>query len=101
MNMEGLKVAVVRMLASDSVEINTGTFTNDMTIFTSKDDMLTLLVHLGHLTYDSERCTVSIPNREVAQEYVNAINTLHDYSGVADRKGLRGYLPDSAPTACG
>lgn len=31
MNMDGLKDAVVRMLAGESVEINTGTFTNDMT----------------------------------------------------------------------
>ncbi len=76
MNMDGLKDAVVRMLAGGSVEINTGTFTNDMTTFAGKDDVLTLLVHLGYLTYDSERCAVSIPNREVAKEYVNAISTM-------------------------
>ncbi|MBQ7930715.1 MAG: AAA family ATPase [Clostridia bacterium] len=81
MNMDGLKDAVVRMLAGESVEINTGTFTNDMTTFSKKDDVLTLLVHLGYLTYDSEKCTVSIPNKEVAQEYVNAISTM-DWSEV-------------------
>lgn len=76
MNMDGLKDAVVQMLAGESVEIMTGTFSNDMTTFTGKDDVLTLLVHLGYLTYDSERGTVSIPNKEVAQEYVNAISTM-------------------------
>lgn len=76
MNMDGLKDAVVRMLAGDSVEINTGTFTNDMTTFASKDDVLTLLVHLGYLTYHRPDKSVSIPNREVAQEYVNAISTM-------------------------
>lgn len=76
MNMDGLKDAVVRMLAGEAVEIRTGTFINDMTTFKNKDDVLTLLVHLGYLTYDSERCTVSIPNKEVAQEYVNAISTM-------------------------
>ncbi len=81
MNMDGLKDAVIRMLAGESVEINTGTFTNDMTTFARKDDVLTLLVHLGYLTYDSEKCTVSIPNKEVAQEYVNAISTM-DWSEV-------------------
>ncbi len=81
MNMDGLKDAVVRMLAGESVGINTGTFTNDMTTFSKKDDVLTLLVHLGYLTYDSEKCTVSIPNKEVAQEYVNAISTM-DWSEV-------------------
>lgn len=76
MNMDGLKDAVVKMLAGDSVKINTGTFQNDMTTFSSKDDVLTLLVHLGYLTYDSEKSTVTIPNREVAQEYINAISTM-------------------------
>jgi len=76
MNMDGLKDAVVRMLAGDSMEINTGTFTNDMTTFASKDDVLTLLVHLGYLTYHRPDKSVSIPNREVAQEYVNAISTM-------------------------
>lgn len=75
-NMDGLKDAVVKMLAGGSVEINTGTFENDMTTFQNRDDILTLLVHLGYLTYDSEDCTVSIPNKEVAQEYVNAISTM-------------------------
>ena len=76
MNMDGLKDAVIQMLAGGRVEINTGTFSNDMTTFTSKDDVLTLLVHLGYLTYHRWDKTVSIPNREVAQEYVNAIRTM-------------------------
>lgn len=81
MNMDGLKDAVVRMLAGESVEINTGTFTNDMTTFAGRDDVLTLLVHLGYLTFDSEHRTVSIPNKEVEQEYINAISTM-DWSEV-------------------
>lgn len=81
MNMDGLKDAVVRMLAGDSVGINTGTFSNDMTTFAGKDDVLTLLVHLGYLTYHRPDKTVSIPNCEVAQEYVNAISTM-DWSEV-------------------
>ena len=51
MDMDGLKDSVVRMLASESVSINIGTFSNDMTTFATKDDVLTLLVHLGYLTY--------------------------------------------------
>jgi len=47
-----------------------------MTTFSKKDDVLTLLVHLGYLTYDSENKSVSIPNREVSIEYANAISTM-------------------------
>ncbi len=77
MNMDGLKDAVVSMLAGESVEIQIGTFSNDMTTFAGKDDVLTLLVHLGYLSYDSENSRVSIPNKEVSQEYLNAINTMN------------------------
>lgn len=55
----------VDMLAGEKARINTGTFSNDMTTFATKDDVLTLLVYLGYLTYDNEKETVEIPNREV------------------------------------
>ena len=55
------------------MRINTGTFANDMTTFSGKDDVLTLLVHLGYLSYHWLDKTVTIPNKEVSQEYVNAI----------------------------
>lgn len=76
MNFDGLKDAVVKMLAGESVQINTGTFSNDMTTFTGRDDVLTLLVHLGYLSYYWPDKAVSIPNKEVSQEYVNAISTM-------------------------
>ncbi len=83
MDMDGLKDSVVRMLAGEAIPIHIGTFSNDMTTFATKDDVLTLLVHLGYLTYNSIEETVSIPNKEVSQEYVNAISTMNWY-GVAD-----------------
>ena len=63
MDMDGLQDAVVRMLAGEAIKINTGTFSNDMTTFASKDDVLTLLVHLGYLTYNSAAETATIPNK--------------------------------------
>lgn len=76
LNFDGLKDSVIRMLAGDKVQINTGTFSNDMTTFQGMDDVLTLLVHLGYLSYHWPDKTVSIPNKEVSQEYVNAISTM-------------------------
>ena len=76
MNMGGLKDAVIKMLAKGEIPVNTGTFENDMMTFATKDDVLTLLVHLGYLTYDSLKETVTIPNKEVSQEYINAVSTM-------------------------
>ena len=72
MNYEGLRDDVIALMAGDRREINVGTFSNDMTTFATADDVLTLLVHLGYLAYDQQTHEVFVPNREVAQEFVNA-----------------------------
>lgn len=69
----GLREAIVSMLSSSSIEIDTGSFQNDMTSLKSKDDVLTLLVHLGYLAYDEETGEVFIPNEEVRGEFIRAI----------------------------
>lgn len=92
MNMDGLKDAVVEMMAGGAVSINTGTFSNDMVTFSSKDDVLTLLVHLGYLTYNSDEYTVAIPNREVSQEYINVVSTMDWHEVIASVEASRKLL---------
>ncbi|MCD8300426.1 MAG: ATP-binding protein [Clostridiales bacterium] len=75
MNFDGLKDAIIMMLGGGVIHIDTGMFQNDMTTFASKDDVLTLLVHLGYLAYDPENALVSIPNEEVRGEFVRAVRT--------------------------
>ena len=76
MNYDGLKDSVIEMIAGDRVRINTGSFTNDMKTFHTSDDVLTLLVHLGYLAYDFKRKEVYIPNKEVRNEFLNAVNII-------------------------
>ena len=52
MNLDGLKEAVVDMIGNGRCKIDTTTAQNDMTTFRTKDDVLTLLIHLGYLGYD-------------------------------------------------
>lgn len=61
------------MLAGERERIDCGTFQNDMTAFEVKDDVLTLLVHLGYLAYASEKNEVYIPNAEIQAEFVRAV----------------------------
>lgn len=77
MNYDGLKDAIVRMLAGEHIVINTQRFQNDMTTFESKDDVLTLLVHLGYLAFDRNDSAVFIPNTEIQGEFRNAITGEH------------------------
>lgn len=81
MNFDGLKEAIVTMLGNGSIPVKIRTFQNDMTTFKSKDDVLALLVHLGYLAYDGLREEVYIPNKEIADEFLNAIDD-RDWGGV-------------------
>ena len=73
MNFEGLKDDIIRMLAGEHVYVDTTEFQNDMRVVNSKNDVLTVLIHLGYLAYDDEAWECYIPNKEVADEMNNAI----------------------------
>lgn len=73
LNYDGLKDAVVDMLGGKRCRIDTGTFQNDMTSLESRDDVFTLLVHLGYLAYDIDNKEVFIPNEEVREEFIRAL----------------------------
>jgi len=84
MDFDGLKGAIVRMLGGESVRVKISTFQNDIISFKNKDDVLTLLIHLGYLTYDSAAEKVSIPNLEVAGAFGDAVrNTNWEYVAAA------------------
>lgn len=73
LNFGGLKDDIIFMLSGGRCKVNPTKFQNDMSIITSRDDVLTVLIHLGYLSYDWRKSMCYIPNREVAGEMVNAI----------------------------
>lgn len=82
MNLDGLRDDFARLLSNEKIRIDTTTYVNDMVTFNSKDDVFTLLVHLGYLTYDFFKNTVSIPNYEIAKQFSSTIKQL-DWGEVA------------------
>ena len=66
---DGLKDAVALLMDGGRLAIDTSTYQNDMTTFTGRDDVLSLLIHLGYLGFDDERSEVFIPNREILDEF--------------------------------
>ena len=69
MDFEGLQETVARLIAGDKITVNVDSFQNDFESFESADDVLTLLIHLGYLTYHETEKTVQIPNEEVRIEF--------------------------------
>ena len=73
MDFDGLKTTIIKMLAGESVRVKTTTYQNDMVNFKNKDDVLTLLIHLGYLAYDSKIRSAFIPNEEIRSELIDAV----------------------------
>ena len=74
MDFDGLRADIARMLGGGRVRVNTRSFRNDMLNFEMKDDVLTLLVHLGYLAYDSKEKEAFIPNKEIVEEFETAMS---------------------------
>ncbi len=73
MDFDGLRENIVQMIGGGQVRVDTRSFRNDMRNFETKDDVLTLLIHLGYLAYDAEIMEAFIPNKEIIEEFETAM----------------------------
>ena len=69
LDFDGMSKTVAELLGGIAVPVDTNGFANDLVTFRDRDDVLTLLAHLGYLTYDKETGTVRIPNEEIRLEF--------------------------------
>lgn len=69
----GLTKTIAELIGGVDVEVDTNGFANDLATFRGKDDVLTLLIHLGYLAYDSGKKSVRIPNEEIRLEFSKSI----------------------------
>lgn len=72
-NYDGLKDDIINMLGGGRVTVDPTGFQNDLSVIRSKDDVLTVLIHLGYLSFDWKRNQCYVPNKEVEGELVNAV----------------------------
>ncbi|MBQ9003814.1 MAG: AAA family ATPase [Eggerthellaceae bacterium] len=73
LDFEGLQGDIVRAVGGEALKVDPYTFQNDMASINSRDDVLTLLVHLGYLAYDNETRLARVPNEEVREEFERAL----------------------------
>lgn len=90
-NMDGLKEAIIKLIAGNEVLVDTTAFHNDMSTFKDKDDILTLLVHLGYLAVsrqiqeeEGEFTYVKIPNKEIRYEFFKCLRKSNSYVAEAN-----------------
>ena len=81
MNYEGLKDDIIQMLAGGRCKVNPIGFRNDLSEIYDRDDVLTVLIHLGYLSYDRVTKECYIPNLEVSYEMESAVKS-NKWAGV-------------------
>ena len=72
-NYEGLKDDIINMIGGGRSKVDPTMFENDLSLIFGRDDVLTVLIHLGYLSYNWRKDECYIPNREVAGEMMNAV----------------------------
>ena len=72
----GLTKTIAELIGGINVKIDPEGFANNLTTFRGKDDVLTLLVHLGYLSFDEDKETVRIPNEEIKREFGRAVRNV-------------------------
>ena len=72
----GLTKTVAELIGGIDVSVETAGFANDLPSFKGKDDVLTLMIHLGYLAYNAVTRTVRIPNEEIKREFQRSIHVV-------------------------
>ncbi len=64
---------VAQLIGGVEVPVDINGFANDLITFRNRDDVLTLLIHLGYLAYDERTGKAHIPNEEIRLEFSRTI----------------------------
>lgn len=86
LDFDGLSKTVAELIGGIEIPVDTNGFSNDLVTFRDKDDVLTLLVHLGYLAYDEENELVYIPNEEIKREFSKTIRVVNYEKNAPDGK---------------
>ena len=83
MNYDKLKDQVLYLLSGGRVKVKTTKFGNDISEIKDRNDVLTVLIHLGYLSYDWDSKECYVPNLEVSEELASAVEDT-SWKNVAD-----------------
>ena len=73
LDFDGLGRTVAGLIGGVETKVDTKGFANDLATFRDRDDVLTLLIHLGYLAYDERTGKARVPNEEIRLEFAKAI----------------------------
>lgn len=73
LDFDGLSETVAELIGGGHTKVDINGYVNDFVTFQNRDDVLTLLIHLGYLAYDETTGFARIPNEEIRLEFARVI----------------------------
>lgn len=92
---DGLFQAILELLGGFPIPVDTEGFNNDIAAVRNRDDVLTLLIHLGYLVYDEEKGTVRIPNEEIRREFSKSVREVKSTEAIKRLKESSQLIQDT------
>lgn len=80
----GVKETLERLIIGEPVRINVLGFGNDLDNVSDNEELFTLLIHLGYLTYDPDNRQAALPNQEVREEFIEAFRGSKSHKELAE-----------------
>lgn len=70
---DGVTETLEKLIQGEPVRMNVLRFGNDVSTITDNNELFTLLIHFGYLSYNRRNRTATLPNQEVREEFVEAL----------------------------
>ena len=80
----GVKETLEKLITGEPVSINVLRFGNDMNNVESNEELFTLLIHLGYLTYNPNLKQATLPNQEIREEFVEALRGSNSHKELSE-----------------
>lgn len=84
LELDGIKESLECIIKGDSQSVNTLRFGSDLYAVGSNEEFLTLLIHLGYLSYNVEYKTVSLPNKEIRMEFTESLRSSKNHARLVE-----------------
>lgn len=97
---DGVTETLECLVKGEPVRMNVLRFGNDISSVTDNSELFTLLIHFGYLRYDRQNRTVTLPNQEIREEFVEALRGSRCHKELSElvRYLKRGFLSESTMT---
>lgn len=72
-NFNGVQETLENLINGKAVRLNILRYGNDITTLTGNEELFTMLIHFGYLSYDRNDRVAVLPNQEIREEFIEAL----------------------------